>query len=127
MTAQAEFSTGQTPGRVVEGVVEMVLDGNGTPQARAATLAYTASTSGTAGITSGTLLTAGQFKNYLVLSNATANPVWLGVTGAAAVVGSGLLLAANGQLVFSAQAIPIPTAAVTAIAGTSSGIGIAGG
>ncbi len=127
MTAQAEFGTGQTPGRVVEGVVEMALDGSGVPQARAATLAYTASTSGTAGTTSGTLITAGQFKNYLILSNATANPVWLGLTGAAAVVGSGLLLAANGQLVFSAQAIPIPTSAITAIAGTSSGIGIAGG
>ncbi len=127
MTAQAEFSTGQTPSRVVEGFVEMALDGNGAPQARAATLAYTASTSGTAGTTSGTLITAGQFKSYLVLSNATANPVWLGVTGAAAVVGSGLLLAANGQLVFSAQTIPIPTSAITAIAGTSSGVGIAGG
>jgi hypothetical protein len=89
-------------------------------------IAYAASTNATAGTSSGTLVAAGAYQRTLVLSNASTNAVWLNVTGGAAVIGSGLLLPASGQLVFGTQWLPIPTSTITAIASASSGVGIVG-
>jgi hypothetical protein len=81
-------------------------------------VAYSSSGSSSVGTTSGTLATAGQFKFALQIATlpaSTAN-IWLNPTGGAAVVGSGLLLSAGGGSInFGAQALPMPTAAITAI------------
>lgn len=87
------------------------------------TLAYTSSTSGVAGTTSGTLITAGQYRLVKVctLFSSTTN-VWLNLAGGAAVVNSGLGIPAGGGCkTLGAPDTPAPTSAVTAITDGVSG------
>ena len=88
-----------------------------------AVLAYTTSGSGSAATTSGSLVTAGQFTRVLqiqTLPTSTTN-VWLNITGGAATVNSGICVASGGgSVIFGGPALPMPTAAITAITdGTS--------
>lgn len=95
-------------------------------------LAYTASTSASVATTSGTLVTAAQYKRALqicTLPTSTTN-VWLNVTGAAAVVSTGVLVYGGGGCVnFGNIGFPIPTAAITAItdSGSTQTVILAGG
>lgn len=82
------------------------------------TLSYSASTSGTVATTSGTLITAGTFVHVLQICTTLASTtnIYLNPTGAAAVVGAGLPVYAGGRCInFGTQALPIPTANITAI------------
>lgn len=95
-------------------------------------LAYTASTSGSVATTSGTLVAAGTYTKVLqicTLPTSTTN-VWLNVTGGSAVVSTGVPVYAGGGCAnFGSAALPVPTAAITAItdSGGSQTVTLAGG
>ena len=84
-------------------------------------LAYAVSTSATANTGSSILVAAGTATRTLTLTNGGAAAVWLNPTGGLAVVGAGLMLAANGGSLTFGPNLPIPQAAITAIvaSGTS--------
>jgi hypothetical protein len=95
------------------------------------TLAYTASTTGSAGTSSGTLITAAQYHlvKICTLFSSTSN-VWLGMTGGTAAVGSGLGIPAGGGCKTLGSAdTPMPTSAITAITdgGSAQTVTIVGG
>lgn len=81
-------------------------------------IAYTASTTGTVGTSSGTLVAAGTYGGVLqicTLPTSTTN-VWLNIVGGTAVANSGMPVAAGGGCAyFGPGGPPVPTAAITAI------------
>jgi len=95
-------------------------------------LAYGGSTSASVATTSGTLVSAGAYKRALqvcTLPTSTTN-VWLNSAGAAAVVNTGIPVAAGGGCAnFGNIGFPIPSAAITAItdSGSAQTVTLAGG
>ena len=84
----------------------------------AAPLTYTSPTSGTAGTSSGVLITAGAFTRVVTVQTLPASTcnTWLQPSGAAAVVGTGALVAAGGgAYTFGTVAAPMPAGNITAI------------
>lgn len=90
----------------------------GTVNEAVTALAYTSVATASVGTTTGTLVPAGQFARSLTITTlpaSTAN-VWLNPMGAAAVVGSGVFVAAGGgSFTFGTLSAPMPTLAITAI------------
>lgn len=90
-------------------------------------LVYTGGAVASVGITTGVLVTAGQYKRALVITSlpGSINPVWLRADGQNAVIRTGILLAPNGgSVVFGNAAFPIPTAAINAITEGASAVNV---
>ena len=94
-------------------------------------LSYTLNNSETVTATSGVLVAAGAVTRSLTITTPQAGSanVWLNVTGAAAVVGQGLVIWAGGSpITFGGSDLPIPTAQISAISdGASVTVMLAGG
>jgi hypothetical protein len=98
----------------------------------AASLAYTTSSSGIAGVASGPLIAAGQFNRTVTMTTlpASVTNVWLNPTGGPAVIGTGhCVFAGGGSFTYGTLQYPMPTAAISAITdgGAAQSVAIAGG
>lgn len=106
--------------------------GGGDVTVSVAPLTYVTPDSVSVGTTSGTLAASGKYKTSLQVCTlpASTTNVWLNPRGAAAVVSAGIPVFAGGRCTnFGTQALPVPTAAITAItdSGSAQTVTMAGG
>lgn len=108
----------QWPKTAIVGDTGTILGGTTPINIGAPPLAYSGTSSGTVGLTSGVLVTAGAFTRVLTVQTLPASTcnTWLQPGGGAAVVGAGALVqGGGGAYTFGTAGAPLPTTNITAI------------